>query len=88
MSDTTNIEKQSLEAHVELCAQRYRYLEEKLELIDENITRLDRLVTEMHGCVTKLDNKYSDKIIGWGSAIMVVMLSVIGWLATELIKHL
>ena len=27
MADTTDIEKKSLEAHVELCAERYRLLE-------------------------------------------------------------
>ena len=31
MADTTDIEKKSLEAHVELCAERYRLLEVKLE---------------------------------------------------------
>ena len=31
MVDTTDIEKKSLEAHVELCAERYRFLENKLE---------------------------------------------------------
>jgi hypothetical protein len=30
MADTTDIEKKSLEAHVELCAERYRHLELKL----------------------------------------------------------
>ena len=31
MASPTEIEKKSLEAHVELCAQRYLFLEEKLE---------------------------------------------------------
>ena len=30
MVDTTDIEKKSLEAHVELCAERYKLLEHKL----------------------------------------------------------
>ena len=34
MADTTEIEKKSLEAHVELCAERYRFLEEKLESVE------------------------------------------------------
>ena len=40
MADTTDIEKKSLEAHVELCAERYRLLETKLESMDEKITTL------------------------------------------------
>ena len=39
MSDTTEIEKKSLEAHVELCAERYKLLETKLTLQQEE-TRL------------------------------------------------
>ena len=34
MADTTDIEKKSLEAHVELCAERYRLLETKLESME------------------------------------------------------
>ena len=34
MADTTEIEKKSLEAHVELCAERYRFLENKLEMVE------------------------------------------------------
>ena len=40
--DTTDIEKKSLEAHVELCAERYKLLEMKIESIDEKmINRFD-----------------------------------------------
>ena len=31
MADTTDIEKKSLEAHVELCAQRYNALEKMID---------------------------------------------------------
>ena len=34
MADTTDIEKKSLEAHVELCAERYEKLENKLENVE------------------------------------------------------
>jgi hypothetical protein len=35
MVDTTDIEKKSLEAHVELCAERYRMLELKVETVEK-----------------------------------------------------
>jgi hypothetical protein len=31
MAETTDIEKKSLEAHVELCAERYNALEQRLD---------------------------------------------------------
>ena len=39
MSDlpTTNLEKESLEAHVDLCALRYRGLDERLTRVEEKI---------------------------------------------------
>jgi len=33
MADTTDIEKKSLEAHVDLCAERYNFLVLKLESV-------------------------------------------------------
>ena len=37
MADTTDIEKKSLEAHVELCAERYKFLETKLDSLEAHI---------------------------------------------------
>jgi hypothetical protein len=34
MVEPTDIEKKSLEAHVELCAERYKFLETKLESVE------------------------------------------------------
>ena len=44
MVDTTNIEKKSLEAHVELCAERYNAMEAKLDDVNAKINRLDAVV--------------------------------------------
>jgi hypothetical protein len=40
MVDTTDIEKKSLEAHVELCAERYRMLELKIETVEQEISAM------------------------------------------------
>ena len=45
--DTTDIEKKSLEAHVELCAERYRYLEDKLETVEHKLNGLDSTINEI-----------------------------------------
>ena len=47
MVETTEIEKKSLEAHVELCAQRYLYLEQKLESLESSITELKEMVNSL-----------------------------------------
>ena len=37
MVEPTDIEKKSLEAHVELCAERYKLLETKLETVEQGV---------------------------------------------------
>jgi hypothetical protein len=37
MADATEIEKKSLEAHVELCAERYNQLDARFEHIEDKI---------------------------------------------------
>jgi hypothetical protein len=51
MVDTTDIEKKSLEAHVELCAERYRMLELKVETVEKEISEVKSMVSEVHGIV-------------------------------------
>lgn len=44
---TTNFERQNLEAHVDLCAERYRVLEEKVSKIDEGLNQVRLVIQEM-----------------------------------------
>ena len=44
---TTQLEKQNLEAHVDLCAERYRVLEEKVNNIDTRLNNIEKSVTSM-----------------------------------------
>ena len=88
MVDTTDIEKKSLEAHVELCAERYRMLELKIETVEQEVGDVKHMVTEVHGIVRKMGEKRNDQIITWGVGIIGVLLGVVGWLATHYIKTL
>lgn len=44
---TTSLEKTNLEAHVDLCAERYRVLEEKVKNIDERLDNIEDKVTAL-----------------------------------------
>jgi hypothetical protein len=78
MSETTEIEKKSLEAHVELCAERYNQLEQRFEHVDSKIGNLERLVREVHDMVQRMSEKRTDQLINWG-------IGIIGALATTTI---
>ena len=70
MIEATDIEKKSLEAHVELCAERYNALEDKLATMNENIAHLCVMVQEVKSSVSKLTEKNNDRLISWGIGII------------------
>lgn len=83
MAETTDIEKKSLEAHVELCAERYRHLELKLSTVESEVTEVKALTTETHELVNKMSEKRSDQIIGWGIGIIGFLAATVAWLLQQ-----
>jgi len=86
MADTTDIEKKSLEAHVELCAERYRLLETKLESMDEKICTLFGVIAELRSMLQANATKNNDRLISWGAGIIVTLVGALGWSAAHLLK--
>ena len=80
MADTTEIEKKSLEAHVELCAQRYKFLEDKLSSVEEKLGTAVTSINSVKDCVQKLSEKNNDRLINWGIGIIAVLVGIIGYL--------
>ena len=76
MVETTDIEKKSLEAHVELCAERYNALENRLDHMDSKITNLSDLIREVHDMVQRMSEKRTDQLIGWGVGIIGALTAV------------
>ena len=70
MVEPTDIEKKSLEAHVELCAERYNALEDKMTAMGVNISHLCEMVQEVKASVSKLSEKNTDRLINWGIGII------------------
>jgi hypothetical protein len=83
MVDTTDIEKKSLEAHVELCAERYKMLELKLESVDGKIAEMHSDISSIAASVSKMAEKRNDQLIGWGIGIIGALVSTVVWLLTQ-----
>lgn len=81
--DTTDIEKKSLEAHVELCAERYRRLELKIENVESDIGALKTMVAEVHGMMQKITTKQNDRLISWGIGIIGFLVATVGWMLSH-----
>jgi hypothetical protein len=87
MVEPTDIEKKSLEAHVELCAERYNALEDKMSAMGVNIAHLCDMVSEVKASVSKLTEKNTDRLISWGVGIIgFLSASVIYLIANYVLK--
>ena len=67
---TTDIEKESLEAHVELCAIRYSQLETRLGSIETKVSKLADLVEASQSSMTKV-------LIGTAGTVVTGVISVL-----------
>ena len=70
MSKPTEIEKKSLEAHVELCAVRYGQLEERLSNIENKVSGLQKLIEDGQSSMTKV-------LIGTAGTVVTGIVSLI-----------
>lgn len=78
MAKPTEIEKQNLEAHVELCAVRYGSLETKLNNLEQ---RMDKL--ELH--LIDIKNSLTDKITGGDKQTISIFTTLMGVVLAGLI---
>jgi tetrahydromethanopterin S-methyltransferase subunit G len=73
---TTNLEKESLEAHVDLCALRYKNLDERLSNVEEKIDVVHKDIQEGNKSMTKVLIGASGTIVaGLLSTIVVLLMS-------------
>lgn len=83
MNETTDIEKKSLEAHVELCAERYRFLEQKLDTMEAKINDINAAIREIHEGITGLNEKHNRQIVAFGAGLTATLMTIIGYLLTK-----
>lgn len=81
--DTTEIEKKSLEAHVELCAERYRALELQLDSTKNTVSALKDMTEEVHVMLHKIVDNRNNQLINWGLGSIGFLLATVGWLLTN-----
>ena len=82
MSEPTDIEKKSLEAHVELCAERYNALENRLDHVDAKISALETIIREVHDMIHSMVEKRNDQLMSWGIGAIGTLVAIIAWLVT------
>lgn len=75
-SNTTELEKQSLEAHVDLCALRYEQLDKRLTTLEEKVDRVHEEITNGNKAMTKvLITTAGTVVAGLLSTIIVILFN-------------
>ena len=67
---STSLEKESLEAHVDLCALRY-------EALDKRLTGLETKVEEIHKDITEGQKSMTKVLIGTAGTVIAGLLSTV-----------
>jgi DNA repair exonuclease SbcCD ATPase subunit len=83
VSETTDLEKKSLEAHVDLCAQRYRFLENKLQSVEAQTSKINEVIGEVHDMIHAMTEKRNDQLINWGLGIIASLTGAVIYLLTN-----
>jgi predicted nucleic acid-binding Zn-ribbon protein len=84
MASSTDIEKKSLEAHVELCAERYANLENKLDSLETRMDKMEKYILEIRNSLSGSENNQFKTIIAVGTTLIGALVAG----AITLIVHL
>lgn len=86
MSAPAKIEKENLEAHVELCAERYRALEDKLDNLEDRMDKLEGHMVDIKNSLTVGERTRNAQVVKYGITIIgVLTASVIAFLSKGVI---
>jgi chromosome segregation ATPase len=83
---STDIEKKSLEAHVELCAERYEQLEHKLNSLDNRVAKIEHGIDDIKQAIGRSSLAQSKQLITIGTTLLGVGITAIIGLLVHLIK--
>ena len=74
---TTELEKENLEAHVDLCAQRYEVLEYRLGKVEESVSIVHKMLRSQNEQIARNNKTLITTIITTAGGIMTGLLGTI-----------
>ena len=74
---STEIEKKSLEAHVELCAERYKQMNDKLESLDQRTTAIETILGQIKEKIFNNKSENTDRLLKWSTAVIAFLITII-----------
>jgi hypothetical protein len=73
----TAIEKTNLEAHVELCAERYDQLDKRLIGVETRMEKIEGHIVDIKEAIEQSNNGQSKQLIAIGTTIIGVLITAI-----------
>ena len=77
---STELEKKSLEAHVDLCAVRYEQLDNRLTKVEQKLEKIESDVSDIKSMLNRGQKEQFKVLLSISGAIITVLLGVIGYL--------
>jgi len=74
----SELEKESLEAHVDLCSERYTTLVRELKGMGARMEKFEHTLSELRDMMIRLKTDRQQQLINWGIGIIGVLASAVG----------
>ena len=81
-----DIEKESLEAHVELCSERYKSLHDKLDAVNSRLETQDKTLNHIANSITKIEGSRNKQVMAWGAGLIAALGSAVGILVFKMLS--
>jgi len=79
-------ERESLEAHVDLCAERYNRMDEKMVTMEARLVKVETIVSEIKNMLIEKETLAYKKLIGIGVGIIGSLLTTLVGLVIYIAK--
>ena len=74
----SELEKESLEAHVDLCSERYSGLHRELKNLGSRMDKFEKTLSELKDMMISMKADRNKQLINWGVGIIGVLISAVG----------
>ena len=81
----SELEKESLEAHVDLCSERYNGLHREVKNLSSRMDKFEQTLIELRDMMVSMKHDRNKQLITWGSAIIGGLVAACGTLLFMLI---
>lgn len=73
----SNLERNNLEAHVDLCAERYLQLHVSLDRLEQRLNSMYVMLEELRGHTGHNQQRQLERYLTWGGVIITTLVGIV-----------